>query len=162
MAVTITKMIFNDDIDLFETDDIDLFGDDGDDDIDLFDFDTTDLKGPTVEQIQKSVENFAEIFREDLDGGAVHATSAAMIMYQHLQSAGFKVGIDAGDKKSVVSAYGQSDLELTDLIADIMESMSALNPNNSMTKSDNNTISDIKYSYDSSDTMKAEITFKSV
>ena len=113
------------DIQLFTSnDDIDLFGD-----IDsMFEDEQDTEQGSTdeidPELIRQSVLEFHKLFTER--EGSLSAGSGAMIIYQHLQSAGYNCSISVEDTKSEVSAFSANEAlqpALIERVEDLLDEM---------------------------------------
>lgn len=102
------------DIDLFIDDDFD-FSDDEDEDL---------LGGLTPAQIIRAAEEFKNLFAGD--GIEISSTTAAMSLFQSLQSIGFKANIDMTDTSVTIDAESrtpeQSDM-LMETIENVLESL---------------------------------------
>ncbi|WP_115937340.1 hypothetical protein [Aestuariispira insulae] len=102
------------DLELFDSapgggDDIDLFGD-----FDLTEESEQEAEMISAEDLQRSIENFHNIFsnREE----QMNAASGAILLYQHLMTAGYETTILVEDKGATVTASTKSDCLQTPLL----------------------------------------------
>ncbi|WP_420548860.1 hypothetical protein [Curvivirga sp.] len=107
----------DEDIDLFDDFDLDCsFQEDGENLGEEFNVDP--------EAIRRSVEEFHKIFTQQ--EGDLSVASGAMLMYQHLQAAGYQTDISIEDQKAIVSASSENQelkMALIDRVEDLLDEM---------------------------------------